>query len=215
MLKTSSAAGENPRDHFERACQKVIAVLADPEPTESPEFREELQLMDCTLIVIAAMKFTRWQVRQPREGALDAKQSWHCQMVGSGYRRYLNTGAGRPFQPYAMQTLHNICVDIARKGRRHPGSDDTFEVADPHRDPSGDAQHRELMAIVREEFDLLSPTLREAVSLTEWDDFSATEVAEKLDVTPRALYLRTHRARRQLRDRLLDRDIWPLDYNGR
>ena len=56
---------------------------------------------------------------------------------------------------------------------------------------------------VREALDMLKPEEREVLLLTYWDGFSSTEISKLLRLTPTAVRMRLHRARKELSRMLL------------
>ena len=56
---------------------------------------------------------------------------------------------------------------------------------------------------IREALDTLKPEEREVLLLTYWDGFSSTEISKLLGLTPTAVRMRLHRARKELSRMLL------------
>jgi RNA polymerase sigma-70 factor, ECF subfamily len=76
------------------------------------------------------------------------------------------------------------------------------QIADLQPDPEQACSSSELRALVNEQFNLLSPTMRSAFRLRYIDGLSSVEAGQSLGISVSAVKSRATRARRQLAERL-------------
>jgi RNA polymerase sigma-70 factor (ECF subfamily) len=115
--------------------------------------------------------------------------------------------------------LYTIAGNLARNHyrwrSRHPNvsldaatSEDDATLADvlPSADatPGEAATKTERAQAVREAVDNLPPEMREAIILCEWEELSVNDAAQALNTTPKAVESRLYRARKLLRDSLVN-----------
>lgn len=101
-------------------------------------------------------------------------------------------GETAPSAAWLFVTVRNVIGDHYRARARSARLADRLEeaAAQPAEDStSGDAIEVALAA--------LSKTDRELLELRYWDDLSVTEISRLLDVSPSALWVRLHRARKR------------------
>ena len=115
--------GENPGkwDRFETSCADLITVLASAtKERRRNNFGETLSAINSTLFGLAWSFLGNVPNRARRhELAREAVQVWHHNMLAKGFRSYHLFGEGRPFVPFAKQSMHNICVSLMRQLNRH------------------------------------------------------------------------------------------------
>jgi len=96
-----------------------------------------------------------------------------------------------------------------RRRHRHEELTDELVVRDlrPVADPPARAEHAELRGRVREALEGLPPRLRAVVVLRDLYDLPHEAIAAELGISVSAAKVRLHRARRKLRDDLVQRDV--------
>ncbi len=111
--------------------------------------------------------------------------------------------AGARFSTWMFQIAVNLARDQARRSQRRP-TDALDAVPEPATDSSvpADLERAESAAAVREAIASLSPDLREALILSEYEDLSHAEIGEVVGATPKAVETRLYRAREHLRKQL-------------
>ncbi len=82
-------------------------------------------------------------------------------------------------------------------------------------DPTGEELERRLSRAVRDMLDGLPPDHREALRLTEYEDLTQRELAERLGISVSGAKSRVQRARARLKAMLLDCCHFELDRRGR
>jgi len=130
-------------------------------------------------------------------------------------RAYQSRERFRPkgeFSTWLFTIAANLGRQHFRWQGRHPaisldaGGDDEQAIGDrlaaTGGDPSEQVEAEERAAVVRDAVMALSPELREAVILSEYEDLSYQQIAEISGCTPKAVETRLYRARSLLRERL-------------
>jgi RNA polymerase sigma factor (sigma-70 family) len=112
------------------------------------------------------------------------------------------------FRPWLLQIARNVVIDGQRAKAKSPVMEDDPEDEGPMPDPSPDqlTELNELARMVDGYIAGLSKRDATAVAMVTYFDFSPTEVAEALGMTPNAAKVAIHRARRRMRDALV-RDV--------
>jgi len=108
------------------------------------------------------------------------------------------------FRPWLLQIARNVVIDGQREKARSPVADEPEDEA-PATDPTP-AQLSELTELSRLVDGCLAGLSRRdatAVAMVTFFEFTPTEVAEALDMTPNAAKVAVHRARRRMRDSLV------------
>jgi RNA polymerase sigma-70 factor (ECF subfamily) len=118
------------------------------------------------------------------------------------------------FGTWIFHIAQNVARNALRSRRRHPalrlgqlaehadhGSLDTL-LADRRDGPTRPIERSELIGVVRAAVSSLAERQRAAVELHQFHDRSYAEVAEELDMTPKAAKSLLYRARNQLRETL-------------
>jgi RNA polymerase sigma-70 factor (ECF subfamily) len=128
------------------------------------------------------------------------------------YRHRKRYQPSAKFATWLFHITQNVARNALRSRRRHPwvrlnwpaedepGGDRFFSrTCDP---PSRPMERRELAGIVRTAVSGLAARQRTALELHQFHDLTYAEVAQKLDMTPKAAKSLLYRARNQLRDHL-------------
>lgn len=110
------------------------------------------------------------------------------------------------FRPWLLQIARNVVIDGQRAKAKGPVLDDDLDTdnenaADPT--PEQLSELGELARLVDGAVAGLSKRDATAVAMVTYFDFTPTEVAEALGMTPNAAKVAVHRARRRLRDALV------------
>lgn len=109
------------------------------------------------------------------------------------------------FRPWLMQISRNVVIDGQRSKAKSPVVDDDMEdeslAADPT--PAQLTELAELSRLVDGCIAGLSKRDATAVAMVTYFDFTPTEVAQALGMTPNAAKVAIHRARRRMRDALV------------
>ena len=120
--------------------------------------------------------------------------------------RALNTfDLARPFLPWFLRILRNVCLNAIAKDARRPRSvgGETSEIvlsvtASPGDNPRTASLRRERAEQVRAAVELLSPDHREIIVLRHFDDLSYAEIAEILTIPMGTVMSRLFNARKRL-----------------
>ena len=116
------------------------------------------------------------------------------------------TFAGRSaLRSWLTAVLKHKIVDTVRRDVRFESLDEATDedagghaVASPTPGPDEIAEQRRLLARALERIERLPPSLRDAVRLRVLDDESTAVVCDRLGITEDNLFVRMHRARKQL-----------------
>lgn len=140
-------------------------------------------------------------LRNP-DDASEATQEAYVRMV-KGLKRFRDEGA---FPTWLFKIVSNVCLSEIRKRGRRETPVELEVVPDP--DPV-DVEDLVAGRVLREEIaeliDDLPHTDRKVILLRDVYDLSTDEAAELLEISPGAVKVRLHRARRRLRERVLER----------
>ena len=113
---------------------------------------------------------------------------------------------------WLRRTVHNLCIDRLRRRRTSPEVGVPLDEglgADPGAGPAGLAAAAELGRRIETELGQLAPRDRAVILLREVQGLPYGEIAGILDVPLGTLKARLHRAREQLRARLLRAGVTP------
>jgi RNA polymerase sigma-70 factor (ECF subfamily) len=113
---------------------------------------------------------------------------------------------------WLRRTVHNLCIDALRRRRAAHEAKvpiDEGTSADPRGGPARLAQSAELGRLIERALSRLSPRDRAVLLLREVQGLPYGEIAGILDVPLGTLKARLHRAREQLRARLLQSGVTP------
>ena len=146
----------------------------------------------------------RFALRKLRDPAL-AEDAVHDVMeaVLSGRARFAGRSALRS---WLTAVLKNKIVDVLRRGRAHEALDDdgsdgdspAHSVASPAPGPDEIAAQREALAHALAGIERLPATLRDAIRLRIVEDRPTASVCAELGISEENLFVRVHRARKQL-----------------
>jgi RNA polymerase sigma-70 factor (ECF subfamily) len=144
----------------------------------------------------------RFALRKLRDSAL-AEDAVHdvLEAVLSGRATF---GGRAALRSWLTAVLKNKIVDVLRRSSRHEalddeGGDDLGQaIADPGPRPDEVAEQRQELARALAGIDRLPPTLREAMRLRIVEDRSTASVCAELGISEENLFVRVHRARKQL-----------------
>jgi RNA polymerase sigma-70 factor, ECF subfamily len=146
----------------------------------------------------------RFALRKLRDAAL-AEDAVHdvIEAVLSGRARF---GGRAALRSWLTAVLKNKIVDTLRRGDHHHDALDDDEggegaahgVACLQPRPDEIAEQRQELARVLAGIDRLPPTLREAMRLRIVEDRSTESVCAELGISEENLFVRVHRARKQL-----------------
>jgi RNA polymerase sigma factor (sigma-70 family) len=188
------------QERFEKNCRYVMSILGSPEiPRSSERFAKALAEVNGTLFRLAWF-FFRDEVSAAcrKELALDSVQAWHRNMLAKGFHSYLANRQGRPFTPYAIRSLHNICDSIKRRLPRGHSVELADDFMDRRSDPRKAAELRELLQVCDEALKVLPPHLQVCLRLIYWEGLSGRDVAKRMMTNPRTVATWHFRARQQL-----------------
>ncbi len=131
------------------------------------------------------------------------------------YTRLDSYDPSKKFSTWILSITSNYCIDLLRKRRAVLLSID--EPLPPHPALMSDGQHRpENQVIVNEQQELVQSMLdelpedyRQTVVLRYWYDLSYDEIAEMMNTSVGAIKSRLFRARRQLAEISMERQLTP------
>jgi RNA polymerase sigma-70 factor (ECF subfamily) len=113
-------------------------------------------------------------------------------------------GGRAALRSWLTAVLKNKIVDVLRRSRHHEALDDEWAedaghaVACSQPRPDEIAEQREELARALAGIDRLPPTLRDAMRLRVVEDRSTESVCAELGISEENLFVRVHRARKQL-----------------
>ena len=144
----------------------------------------------------------RFALRKLRDHAL-AEDAVHdvLEAVLSGRAVF---GGRAQLRSWLTAVLKNKIVDVLRRTSHHDTLDDDsaestgHAVACPQPRPDEIAEQRQELARVLAGIDRLPPTLRDALRLRVVEDRSTESVCAQLGISEENLFVRVHRARKQL-----------------
>ena len=144
-----------------------------------------------------------------REDAMDVTQDSLMRFLGSLER----FEEGRPVLPWVRRIVRNSVIDLQRRKsvRRADSLDsdgyegESLEIVDVGSDASDRAVNHERRKIVWNSLSDLPESQREIVVLREYQDLSYQEIASLLEVPIGTVMSRLHRARIELRSKVLNR----------
>lgn len=135
------------------------------------------------------------------DDAAEATQEAYIRMV-RGLKRFREAGA---FPTWLFRIVSNVCMTEMRKRSRRdiPTELETFQLADPQ-DAEGTAISRTFSGKLEDAVRGLPDLYRSVVVLRDVYGMSGEETGEVLGISPGAVKVRLHRARRRLRDDLVE-----------
>jgi RNA polymerase sigma factor (sigma-70 family) len=195
---------------LETSCAYVISILGSTTvPNQSERFNEALLVINSTLIAFAWFFLGNLpNLARRHELAREAVQIWHRNMLAKGFCSYRRSGKGRPFAPFAIRSLHNICVSLMRELNRAARVASLDDVVDRRNDFRRAFERRELEHDCSELLQSLSADHRECLRLIYWEDLSGMEVAERMGTNPRTVATWHLRGRKRLAEDFRKRGYW-------
>jgi RNA polymerase sigma-70 factor (ECF subfamily) len=125
------------------------------------------------------------------------------------HRKLPTLRAGERLEAWVWRITRNAIVDHFR--RQHPNEPLAAEDATPADD---ETKLPDLTPCVRRLVGELTPTYREALVMTEWHGLTQEQMAQQLGISLSGAKSRVQRARRQLKELLLDCCRLELDRRG-
>lgn len=145
-------------------------------------------------------------LRSPEE-ARDAAQEAYVRAWAR-----LDRFRGADFVPWMLRLTRNVCIDLLRRQQARPPAEDVV-LDDGKIDLDGDAEAPDAAtersgraALLHRAIRGLGKLNREIVTLKEIEGFSFPEIAEMLGVPVGTVKSRSHRARGELAEKLLELD---------
>lgn len=150
------------------------------------------------------------QILRNPDDALDCAQDGLLRFFGSIHR----LEAGRPVKPWLLTIVRNRARDLLRRKRvrRHeslePADPDAppRQILDSKPGPAALAERRELQERVWNALGRLPDNHREILVLRDYQDLRYAEIARLLSIPVGTVMSRLHRARKALRDVLLEEE---------
>lgn len=150
------------------------------------------------------------QILRNPDDALDCAQDGLLRFFGSIHR----LEAGRPVKPWLLTIVRNRARDLLRRKRvrRHeslePADPDAppRQILDSKPGPAALAERRELQERVWTALGRLPDNHREILVLRDYQDLRYAEIARLLSIPVGTVMSRLHRARKALRDVLLEEE---------
>lgn len=201
------------RQQFESNSLVVISTLSSTSTIrrESSLFDKALKELNKSLLALAKSVLNSVHPRSHRdELSEEARQIWQNLMLAKGFHSYLTRGNGRPFSPYAVRSLYNICMSLLRGQSRLSILSEMEEFSDPDSNPVKAVETEEIRQAIKAAMKNLPPNIRKALELTYWHDLSNREAAERMKSNPRTIATWNHRGRQILKEDLQKRGYWPL-----
>ena len=200
-----------------RETQSAEAGAGEAEQISVDEFAEWIDAakagdVDAHNALASALRepafFFALQLLGNREDAHDIAQDALIRFLGSLDR----FESGRPVLPWLRRIVRNAVIDLQRRKnvRRADSLDsdgyegEALEIVDQDEDASRRAVSQERREIVWNSLGRLPENHREIVVLREYQDLSYQEIADLLDVPIGTVMSRLHRARIELRSRVLE-----------
>ena len=184
---------------------RASAAPAPATPMTPPRERAESVPIAIAELVSHRPYLVRFAVRKLRDAAL-AEDAVHdvIEAVLSGRARF---GGRAALRSWLTAVLKNKIVDTLRRGdlQHHDALDDdeggegaAYGVACQQPRPDEIAEQRQELARALAGIDRLPPTLRDAMRLRIVEDRSTESVCAELGISEENLFVRVHRARKQL-----------------
>ena len=108
-----------------------------------------------------------------------------------------------PLEVWLFRIARNLALDLLRReGRHRRHQDDAALCATPTPAAVTTAEHREFQVALEVALQELPETFRTVFLLRDGEGLSYEEIAEVLDISPKTVSSRLHRARQQLRELL-------------
>lgn len=135
-----------------------------------------------------------------RDDAADAVQDAMHQL----FRKQESFDAGRgTLKAWFLKIVRNRCIDMQRKSRPSTATQQFDPVDSSESAPDQLTEKRELVASVRSALEAMPDAAREIIMLRDFHGLSYAEISEVLGVASGTVMSRLHRARQQLREKVL------------
>jgi len=142
-----------------------------------------------------------------RDDAMDISQDAFVK----AYRAIGRFDVDRPFYPWFLRIVRNLCFDWFRKRRARPVGDMVAELPDSRANPVVLAQRDEIKEEVWNAVRKLKDRDREIIVLRHFQHLSYAEIAETLGIPQGTVMSRLFTARSRLRELLKDRLVGAED----
>lgn len=152
-------------------------------------------------------RLRRWALA--RTGDADAADEAVQQTLIRMHRGLPGFTGDSVFSSWLYRILANVVIDLHRADARRPTireetmAERTTASLEP--DPIRAIHAGRVADAVRDFFDTLPPRQREVIELVDLEGLAAVDVAEMLDLAPGSVRASLFKARRALRERILDR----------
>jgi len=127
------------------------------------------------------------------------------------FRGIKSFDTSKPFFPWYYQTMKNLWINRARKGRgvrftslsQSPDGDERpIDIASSDEGPFAAAEKSERAAMIAREMNALDGEKREVLYLRHFENLSYREIAERLAIPEGTVMSRLHSARKALGERI-------------
>lgn len=118
-------------------------------------------------------------------------------------RKQFDSGKGT-FRVWFLKIVRNRCLDRLRKKRPSQLLEQHDAVDGGSLRPDQNLEKDELVAAVRVALEQISDEAKEILLLRDFDGLSYAEIADMLSIKSGTVMSRLHRARKQLRDKVLE-----------
>ena len=140
------------------------------------------------------------RILRHREDAADAVQDAMHQLFRKQHFFDSQRGSVRS---WFLRIVRNRCIDMRRKARPSTGSEQFDPVDRGGVSPTHATEQQELVAAVHRALDEMNLDAREIILLRDSHGLSYAEIGEVLDIAAGTVMSRLHRARQQLRDKVM------------
>ncbi len=181
---------------------RASAAPAPATPMTPPRERAESVPIAIAELVSHRPDLVRFAMRKLRDAAL-AEDAVHDVLEAVLSGRAVFGGRAQP-RSWLTAVLKNKIVDVLRRTSHHEALDDDSAEGAGHvvacNQPRPDeiAEQRQELARVLAGIDRLPPTLRDALRMRVVEDRSTESVCAELGISEENLFVRVHRARKQL-----------------
>ena len=144
------------------------------------------------------------RILRHREDAADAVQEAMHQM----FRKQASFDSKRgSIKAWFLKIVRNRCIDMQRKSRPFSGAEILDPVDADTPSPETATESQELVSSVKRALAELSDDAREIILLRDFDGLSYAEISDVLGVASGTVMSRLHRARQQLREKVLPSSV--------
>ncbi|OGW79941.1 MAG: hypothetical protein A3G33_05030 [Omnitrophica bacterium RIFCSPLOWO2_12_FULL_44_17] len=129
-----------------------------------------------------------------REDALDATQDVFTKV----YQQLRRFEGNSKFKTWLYRVAVNVAIDIYRKRRPTEPVDESLHLESKIQSPGEHVRQNELMQLVKQALDELTPEHRAVLVMREWQDMSYEEIAEALGIEIGTVMSRIFYARKKI-----------------